>query len=64
LLVGADVYRPAAMDQLATLGRQLDLPVFLQPGEKDVLKIARAALGPRALWGAVLVAAGAVLVVW
>jgi signal recognition particle subunit SRP54 len=44
LLVGADVYRPAAMDQLATLGRQLDLPVFLQPGEKDVLKIARAAL--------------------
>jgi hypothetical protein len=26
--------------------------------------IAREALGPRALWGAVLVAAGAVLVVW
>src|SRR5271154_6145174 len=27
LLVAADVYRPAAMDQLETLGRQLDLPV-------------------------------------
>src|SRR5881296_4577123 len=30
LLVGADVYRPAAMDQLETLGRNLDLPVFVQ----------------------------------
>lgn len=44
LLVAADVYRPAAMDQLATLGRQLDLPVFVMKGETDVLKIARAAL--------------------
>src|SRR5213594_2200437 len=44
LLVAADVYRPAAMDQLATLGQQLGLPVFLQRGETDVLKIARAAL--------------------
>src|ERR1051325_281454 len=44
LLVAADVYRPAAMDQLATLGKQLDVPVFLQRGETDVLKIARAAL--------------------
>ncbi|RME92405.1 MAG: signal recognition particle protein [Verrucomicrobia bacterium] len=44
LLVGADVYRPAAMDQLATLGRQLNLPVFIRPGEKDVLAIARDAL--------------------
>jgi len=44
LLVAADVYRPAAMDQLETLGRQLDLPVFLKRGETDVLKIAREAL--------------------
>src|SRR6266576_2104814 len=44
LLVAADVYRPAAMDQLETLGRQLDLPVFVQRGETDVLKIARGAL--------------------
>ena len=44
LLVAADVYRPAAMDQLATLGAQIDVPVFLRPGETDVLKIAREAL--------------------
>ena len=44
LLVAADVYRPAAMDQLETLGKQLDLPVFVRRGETDVLKIAREAL--------------------
>jgi signal recognition particle subunit SRP54 len=44
LLVAADVYRPAAMDQLETLGRQIELPVFVKRGEKDVLKIAREAL--------------------
>ncbi len=44
LLVAADVYRPAAMDQLDTLGKQLDLPVFVRRGETDVLKIAREAL--------------------
>ena len=32
LLVAADVYRPAAMDQLATLGQQLELPVFVKQG--------------------------------
>jgi signal recognition particle subunit SRP54 len=32
------------MDQLETLGRQLDLPVFVRKGETDVLKIAREAL--------------------
>ena len=44
LLVAADVYRPAAMDQLETLGKQLGIPVFLKRGETDVLKIAREAL--------------------
>jgi signal recognition particle subunit SRP54 len=44
LLVAADVYRPAAMDQLETLGKQLDVPVFVKRGETDVLKIAREAL--------------------
>src|SRR5579883_2965321 len=44
VLVGADVYRPAAMDQLDTLGRQTDLPVYLHRGENDVLKIAREAI--------------------
>ena len=44
LLVAADVYRPAAMDQLATLAEKLQLPVFVKKGETDVLKIAREAL--------------------
>ncbi|MGA2801667.1 MAG: signal recognition particle protein [Verrucomicrobiota bacterium] len=44
LLVAADVNRPAAMDQLDTLGKQLEIPVFVKRGETDVLKIAREAL--------------------
>jgi len=44
LLVACDVYRPAAVDQLETLGQQLNLPVFAERGEKDVLVIARRAL--------------------
>src|SRR5229473_3812774 len=32
LLVAADVYRPAAMDQLETLGKQIGIPVFVQKG--------------------------------
>ncbi len=32
LLVAADPYRPAAIDQLQTLGRQLDVPVHTEPG--------------------------------
>jgi len=43
LLVGCDVYRPAAMDQLATLAQQLGLPVFIKKGETDVLQIEREA---------------------
>jgi signal recognition particle subunit SRP54 len=43
LLVAADVYRPAAMDQLATLGEKLGVPIFVKKGETDVLKIAREA---------------------
>ena len=33
LLVGADLQRPAAVDQLRTLGRQIDVPVFSEPGD-------------------------------
>ena len=40
LLVAADVYRPAAIDQLQTLGRQVDLPVF-ERGAGDPVAIAR-----------------------
>ena len=44
LLVAADVYRPAAMDQLAVLGEKLGVPVFLKKGETDVNRIAQEAL--------------------
>jgi signal recognition particle subunit SRP54 len=43
LLVACDVHRPAAIDQLETLGRQLQVPVFSMRGETDVVKISRQA---------------------
>ncbi len=39
-LIAADVYRPAAIDQLETLGAQLDVPVFADRSTTDVVKIA------------------------
>ena len=33
LLVGADLQRPAAVEQLRVLGRQIDVPVFSEPGD-------------------------------
>ena len=36
LLVAADIYRPAAVEQLKTLGRQLGVPVFHEPGADAV----------------------------
>jgi signal recognition particle subunit SRP54 len=44
LLVAADIYRPAAMDQLETLGQQVQLPVYVHRGATDVPRIAREAL--------------------
>jgi len=43
LLVACDIYRPAAIEQLKTLGRQLDLPVF-EMGTADPVEIAKAAV--------------------
>ena len=40
-LIAADVYRPAAIDQLETLGQQLDVPVYAERGHQDVVRIAR-----------------------
>jgi signal recognition particle subunit SRP54 len=40
-LVAADVYRPAAIDQLETLGRQIDVPVHVERDSTDVVKIAK-----------------------
>ncbi|HEX2687994.1 MAG TPA: signal recognition particle protein [Kofleriaceae bacterium] len=42
LLVAADIYRPAAIEQLKTLGRQLGMPVFSLEG-KDPVTICREA---------------------
>ena len=43
-LIAADVYRPAAIDQLETLGAQLDIPVYAERGTQDVVRIARAGI--------------------
>ncbi len=41
LLVAADPYRPAAIDQLRTLGKGLDIPVYSAPAGTPVVDIAR-----------------------
>jgi signal recognition particle subunit SRP54 len=43
-LVACDVYRPAAIDQLETLGTQLDVPVYADRSTQDVVKIAKAGI--------------------
>ena len=43
LLVACDVYRPAAIKQLETVGKQLDIPVF-QMGQGDPVAIAKAGI--------------------
>jgi signal recognition particle subunit SRP54 len=44
LLAALDVNRPAAIDQLETLGQQIDVPVFSDRSEKDVGLLAERAL--------------------
>lgn len=44
MMIACDVYRPAAIDQLEVLGKQLDIPVFSIRDEKDVVKIATAGI--------------------
>lgn len=41
-LIAGDVYRPAAIDQLETLGRDLQIPVYADRSTTDVVKIAKA----------------------
>jgi signal recognition particle subunit SRP54 len=41
LLVATDVYRPAAIDQLVTLGKQIDIPVFELGKDANPVEIAR-----------------------
>ena len=44
LLVACDVYRPAAIDQLKVLGAQIDVEVFAEVENKDVISIAKNAM--------------------
>ena len=45
-LIACDLQRPAAIEQLATLGNQIDVPVYTpDPGEKNVRRAAAAAVG-------------------
>lgn len=44
MLVACDVYRPAAIDQLEILGRELNIPVYSNRETKDVVKIAKLAV--------------------
>jgi signal recognition particle subunit SRP54 len=41
LLVATDIYRPAAIDQLITLGKQIDVPVFEMGTDANPIEIAR-----------------------
>ncbi|MBV6623587.1 MAG: signal recognition particle protein [Rivularia sp. (in: Bacteria)] len=41
LMVATDVYRPAAIDQLITLGKQIDVPVFELGSDANPIEIAR-----------------------
>jgi signal recognition particle subunit SRP54 len=43
-MVACDVYRPAAVEQLQTLGEQVGVPVYAEPGSQDVVGIAERAL--------------------
>lgn len=56
-LIAADVYRPAAIDQLETLAKQLDVPVYADRTTKDV-----PALVARGVQAAELAGATAILV--
>jgi signal recognition particle subunit SRP54 len=56
VLIACDLQRPAAMEQLATLGRQIDVPVFTpDPREKNVQRAAVDASGRARLPGNAIV---------
>lgn len=44
MLVAADIYRPAAMEQLRVLGEQIGVDVHLEPENKDAVAIAQNAI--------------------
>lgn len=44
MLTACDVYRPAAIDQLEILGKEIDVPVYSERGSMDVCEISKNAL--------------------
>ncbi len=44
LLVAADVYRPAAIDQLTVLAEQVGVPIYKEPENKNPVEIAKNAI--------------------
>ena len=44
LLAACDTFRPAAIEQLKVLAQGIDVPVYTEEGEKDPIKIAKAAI--------------------
>ena len=44
MLAACDTFRPAAIDQLRTLGEQVGVPVFAEDGENNPVKVAKDAL--------------------
>ena len=45
ILIACDLYRPAAVEQLATLAAQVDVPIYKpETGEKNLVKVAKKAL--------------------
>jgi len=40
-LVAADIYRPAAYEQLLQIGNQIGVPIYGEPGNKDAIQIAK-----------------------
>ncbi|MDX2429368.1 MAG: signal recognition particle protein [Bacteroides sp.] len=51
LLVAGDVYRPAAIEQLKVIGEQVDVAVYTEDGNKNPVKIAKAAVKEAKLKG-------------
>ena len=51
MLVAGDVYRPAAIQQLQTLGQQIGVPVYCEPGNPNPVAIAKTAIADAKLKG-------------
>ena len=51
MLAACDVYRPAAIDQLEIVGKQVDVPVYTERGTSDPVEIARHAVSEAEIKG-------------